>query len=142
MSLTAPGSPPPRKPILVSPAGIVTRQSTDTHAVADPTLRRALELIGENLARPYGADQLAAALGLPRFKVDRLFAAGLGRSVGNEQLRQRLTRVKLLLKQSGTTLATIARQTGFCHAAYLSNTFKRAFGFTPRDWRKLQQTQT
>ena len=136
------GEPPPRTPVLVPPAGIVVRQSTDTRAVADPTLRRALELIGEYLARPYGADQLAAALGLPRFKVDRLFVAGLGRSVGNEQLRQRLTRVKLLLKQSGTTLATIARQTGFCHASYLSNTFKREFGLTPRGWRKLQQTQT
>ena len=136
------GSKPPRTPTLVPPAGIVTRQSTDTRAVADPTLRRALELIGENLARPYGAEQIANALGLPRFKVDRLFAAGLGRSVGNELFRQRLTRAKLLLKNPEATLATIARQTGFCHASYLSNTFKREFGLTPRDWRKLQQTQT
>ena len=131
------GKPPPRTPILVPPAGIVTRQSTDTRAVADPTLRHALELIGDNLSRPYGADQLADALDLPRFKVDRLFAAGLGRSVGAEILRQRLTRAKLLLKNSEATLATIARQTGFCHASYLSNTFKRESGLTPRDWRKL-----
>ena len=131
------GKAPPRTPLLVPPAGIVARQSTDTRAVTDPTLRRALELIGENLARPYGAEQIANALGLPRFKVDRLFAAGLGRSVGNELLRQRLTRAKLLLKNPEATLATIARQTGFCHASYLSNTFKREFGLTPRDWRKL-----
>ena len=131
------GKPSPQMPILVPPAGIVTRQSTDTRAVADPTLRHALELIGDNLSRPYGADQLADALDLPRFKVDRLFAAGLGRSVGAEILRQRLTRAKLLLKNSEATLATIARQTGFCHASYLSNTFKREFGLTPRDWRKL-----
>ena len=131
------GKPPPRTPILVPPAGIVTRQSTDTRAVADPTLRRALELIGDNLSRPYGTNQLADALDLPRFKVDRLFAAGLGRSVGAEILRQRLTRAKLLLKNSEATLATIARQTGFCHASYLSNTFKRESGLTPRDWRKL-----
>ena len=130
------GKAPPRTPVLVPPAGIVTRQSTDTRAVADPTLRHALELLGANLARPYGADQLAAALGLPRFKVDRLFASGLGRSVGDELLRQRLARVKLLLKRPELTVASIARQTGFCHAAYLTNTFKRAFGTTPRAWRK------
>ena len=129
------GKAPPRTPVLVPPAGIVTRQSTDTRAVADPTLRHALELVGANLARPYGAAQLAAALGLPRFKVDRLFASGLGRSVGAELLRQRLARVKLLLKQPELTVASIARQTGFCHAAYLTNTFKRAFGITPRAWR-------
>ena len=133
------GKAPPRTPVLVPPAGVVARQSTDTRAVADPTLRRALELVGANLARPYGADQLAAALGLPRFKVDRLFASGLGRSVGDELLRQRLARVKLLLKRPELTVASIARQTGFCHAAYLTNTFKRAFGITPRAWRKQPQ---
>ena len=130
------GKAAPRTPLLVPPAGIVARQSTDTRAVADPTLRHALELVGANLARPYGAAQLAAALGLPRFKVDRLFASGLGRSVGDELLRQRLARVKLLLKRPELTVASIARQTGFCHAAYLTNTFKRAFGITPRAWRK------
>ena len=130
------GKTPPRTSVLVPPAGIVTRQSTDTRAVADPTLRHALELVGANLARPYGAVQLAAALDLPRFKVDRLFASGLGRSVGDELLRQRLARVKLLLKRPELTVASIARQTGFCHAAYLTNTFKRAFGITPRSWRK------
>ena len=130
------GKAPPRTPVLVPPAGIVTRQSTDTRAVADPTLRHALELVGANLAHPYGAAQLAAALDLPRFKVDRLFASGLGRSVGDELLRQRLARVKLLLKRPELTVASIARQTGFCHAAYLTNTFKRAFGITPRAWRK------
>ena len=130
------GEPPPRAPILVPPGGIVVRQSTDTRAVADPMLRRALELIGDNLSRPYGADQLAEALGFPRFKVDRLFASGLGRSVGAEILRQRLAQTKLLLKKTTMTLEAIARKTGFCHASYLSNTFKREIGMTPRTWRK------
>ena len=130
------GKPPPRTPILVPPAGIVTRQSTDTRAVADPMLRRALELIGNNLSRPYGADQLAAALGLPRFKVDRLFASGLGRSVGAEILRQRIARAKLLLKDRKLTLSDIARQIGFCHASHLSNSFKRATGLSPKAWLK------
>ena len=130
------GKPPPRTPILVPPAGIVTRQSTDTRAVADPTLRHALELIGDNLSRPYGANQLADALDLPRFKVDRLFAAGLGRSVGAEILRQRIARAKLLLKCRTLTISDIARQIGFCHASHLSNSFKRATGLSPKAWLK------
>ena len=131
------GKPPPRTPILVPPAGIVTRQSTDTRAVADPILRLALELIGENLSHPYGADQLAAALGLPRFKVDRLFASGLGRSVGAEILRQRIARAKLLLKGRTLTLSDIARQIGFCHASHLSNSFKRSTGLSPKAWLRM-----
>ena len=114
----------------------MTRQSTDTRAVAEPTLRRALELIGDNLSHPYGADQLADALGLPRFKIDRLFAACLGRSVGAEILRQRIARAKLLLKSRKLTLSDIARQIGFCHASHLSNSFKRATGLSPKAWLK------
>ena len=131
------GRPPPRAPILVPPAGIAVRQSTDTRAVSDPVLRHALDLIGENLAHPYGADLLATALGLPRHRIDRLFATGLGRSVGAEILRQRLARAKRLLKEEpGLTLAAIARETGFCHASYLSNTFRRETGDSPRAWRR------
>jgi LacI family transcriptional regulator len=130
------GRPAPSQPILVPPVGIVTRRSTDTRAVSDPVLRRALGLIAENLARPYGAEQIADALGLPRFKVDRLFSGVLGRTVGEEIRRQRLAQVKLLLASTNDTLASIARQTGFCHASYLSNTFRREVGMTPRAWRK------
>ena len=130
------GEEPPRAPILIPPSEIVTRQSTDTRAVADPTLRRALELISDNLVHPYGAEQLADALKLSRFKVDRLFAAGLGRSVGAEILRQRIARAKVILKDHNHTLSDIARQTGFCHASHLSNSFKRVTGLSPKAWLK------
>ena len=41
--------------------------------------------------------QLADALGVPRVRLDRLFAAQLGHSVGTEILRERLARARLLL---------------------------------------------
>ena len=83
--------------ILVPPKGLVTRRSTDVIAVADPTVRKALEFIGENLAKPIGSPQIAESLGLRRTELDRLFRTHLLRSVGAEIRRQRLARVKLLL---------------------------------------------
>lgn len=134
------GKAPPRVPATVLPAGIVTRQSTDTSAVNDPLLRQALISIGEHLSTAFGAQQLADELGMPRFKVDRLFAAGLGHSVGMEIHHQRLARVKALLADPSLTVTEIASRTGFCNAAYLTNVFRDETGSTPRAWRHARFT--
>ena len=125
----------PKKSVLVPPAGITLRQSTDTIAVSDPLLRQALDYIAKNLSGNFGAEQIATRLGIRRNALDKRFAAGLGRSVGQEIMRQRLAKVKLLLRNSDQTIAQIAAATGFCTPSHLSNTFHAAIGMTPRTWR-------
>ena len=122
--------------ILIPPAGIITRQSTDVIAVADPLVRKALEFIGQNLASPIGSPQIADSLGLKRHQLDRLFHEVLSRSVGEEIRRQRLARVKVLLKTSDLTIAEIAARTGYCTPSHLTNAFFNAFGQPPRSWRQ------
>ena len=129
------GEPPPRQPILVPPAGIVTRASTDSFAVEGPALRRALVWMRDHLDRSFGAAQLAEAIGVPRRTLDRLFADGLGTSVGHEALRQRLAQAKLLLRANSIPISEIAARTGFSSPAHLSHAFKSAFGLSPRAWR-------
>ena len=122
--------------ILVPPVGIVTRRSTDVIAVADPTVRKALEFIGENLSRSVGSPQIAEKLALRRAELDALFRVQLSRSVGEEIRRQRLARVKLLLETTDRTISSIAAETGYCTPAHLTNAFRNAFGLTPRKWRQ------
>ena len=129
------GEPPPAEPILIPPNGIVLRRSTDIVAAADPLVKRALDFLAANIARPFGAAQIAEALGVSRNVLDKRFRADLSRSIGEEILRQRLARVKLLLKNTDKTVADIAAETGFCNAAYLTNTFREATGVTPRAYR-------
>ena len=129
------GEPPPAAPILIPPNGIVLRRSTDIVAAADPLVKRALDFLAANIARPFGAAQVAEALGVSRNVLDKRFRADLSRSIGEEILRQRLARVKLLLKNTDKTVADIAAETGFCNAAYLTNTFREATGVTPRAYR-------
>ena len=126
--------------ILVPPKGIVTRRSTDVIAIADPTVRKALQFIGENLAKPIGSPQIAEALGLKRSELDRLFRGHLMRSVGEEIRRQRLVRAKLLLETTDCTISDIARQTGYCTPSHLTNTFKSVLGRAPKDWRSHAET--
>ena len=121
--------------ILVPPKGIVTRRSTDVIAIADPTVRKALEFIGENLANPIGSPQIAESLGIRRLELDRLFRIYLLRSVGTEIRRQRLARVKLLLETTDLPISDIAHLTGYCTPSHLTNAFKSAFSQSPKDWR-------
>lgn len=129
----------PRK-TLIPPVGIVTRRSTDVIAVTDASIRKALEYMKQNLARPIGAPQIADAVGIRRAILDQKFRHELNRSVGEEIRRQRLARAKLLLKTTHLTVAAIAAQTGFCTASHLVNSFKADTGISPRVWRRERIT--
>ena len=126
--------------ILIPPAGVVTRRSTDVVAVADPTVRNALLFISAHLGDPIGAPQIADALGCRRAELDLLFRTKLDRSVGEEIRRQRLARVKLLLQTTTLPVSKIARKTGFCTPSHLTNAFKTAFRLPPKAWRSFTRT--
>lgn len=129
------GRHPKAQSLLFPPTGIKTRKSTDILTDENPDVARALELIRTNLSHPYGAPQIAAELGFSRAKVDRIFAASVGRSVGEEIIRQRILRAQRLLSETDWPLESIARETGFCHASYFIKAFKKATGATPHTWR-------
>lgn len=129
------GAPPPDAPLLIPPAGIVLRQSTDLTAIRIPAVRDAMRFIKENLTRSFGIDEVAAAAGVSRSTLDRLFCEHLNRSVHAEVHRSRLAAAKHLLLHTGLSVADIARQTGFCHAQYLNNIFRRSESIPPRAYR-------
>ena len=122
--------------ILIPPQGVITRRSTDTMAISDATLSLAMEIIDRRLAKPLGAAQIADEMGIPRIRLDRLFARELGTSVGQEILHQRMVAAKALLRETELTLSEIASRTGFCNAGYLANTFRREFNVTPGRYRQ------
>ena len=130
------GKPPPPQPILVPPAGIVARASTDLFAAESPVLRQALIWIRDHLGTSFGVSQLADALRVPRRTLDRLFATELSTTAGRETLRQRLVQARVMLQAHVLSISEIASQTGFSSPAHLSHAFKAAFGLSPREYRK------
>ncbi len=129
------GAKPPECPVMIPPAGVVVRRSTEVLAVADPTVRKAMEFVAKNLSHPIGSPQIAHALGVRRSVLDALFREHLVRSVGDEIRRQRFARAKLLLETTDTPVAEISRLTGYSSPSHLANTFRDATGVSPRAWR-------
>ena len=134
------GGKPPRKPILIPPRGITVRASTDSIAATSPIVRKSLEYIRLHIGETFGLTQIADAVGASRATLSRLFEKGLGRTVGAEILRQRLSIAKKLLKENTLSISEIAFRTGFCNPAYFTNTFRQATGQTPKAWRASSQT--
>jgi LacI family transcriptional regulator len=134
------GEEPPKEAVTVPPGGIAVRASTDRIAASNPVVAKALALIAENLARPWGVAQLCAALGVEPRTLHRRFVEELGRSPSREILRQRLAKARKLLGDTDMTLAEIAAQCGLCHASYLSNLFRRETGLSPRVWRRSRES--
>ncbi len=130
------GAAPPAAPFLIPPRDIVMRQSTDHTAVSVPEVRHAMRFIREKLADSFGIDEVAGAAGVSRSTLDRLFHQHLNRSVHEEVQRTRIAAVKRLLLHTALPVREIARLTGFCHAQYLNNLFRRTEASTPRAFRK------
>lgn len=127
--------------LLIKPTGVIVRRSTDTLANDDPLVRRSLLYIRDNLSRPFGAEQIANALGVSRSILDKTCAAKLGHSLGHEILQRRMQEAQRRLKRTDDQVAEIARATGFCSSAYFVKRFRELYGQTPFRYRTSSQRQ-
>jgi LacI family transcriptional regulator len=119
----------------IPPRGIVVRQSSDSIAISDPDVARAVRFIRENAHHPIGVEDVLHRTGISRSTLERRFRAALGRSPHDEIQRYRLGRVKKLLGETDWSLARIAEEAGYDHAEYMMVQFKRETGLTPTQWR-------
>ncbi len=124
----------PAKPILIPPKRITIRASSDFMAARSPYVHKALDFIRQNLDRSFGLEQVAAAVGVSRATLSRVFTGEVGRPLGNEILRQRIEYAKRLLLAGNLSVAQVAYKAGFCNPPYFSNTFRNFTGLTPREW--------
>ena len=129
------GEPAPAEPILIPPAGVVTRQSTDVLALPDVDTVRALRYMWEHLAEALSVGEVAEAVGISRRKLERHFRNYLGRSVTEELTRKRIERSCELLTGTKLTGRDIARRVGFNTQTYFGRVFRKAMGMTPRQYR-------
>ena len=114
---------------LLSADEVAARRAART----DPALVRACEFLCDNLALNVTLDELAAAAGVSRFRVVRLFTAGLGMPPHRFHVAQRVKVARRLLER-GAEVGETAARTGFFDQSHLHRHFRRSLGTTPREY--------
>jgi len=125
--------------VLVPPAGITVRRSSDVLAVDDPDIRRAIKLIKARGCTDLSAEEVATTVGVSRRLLDRKFQRVVGRTIHDELQRTKITEAKRLLVETDHKLLTVSVRAGFTHAAQLCHVFKTAVGMSPMQYRKAAQ---
>lgn len=127
---------PGAAPVLIEPAGVVTRLSTDVLAVPHPGVVKALRFITDNFGNPIIIEDIANYIGMSKRGMERAFLKHLNRSPADELRRLRLDHAKMLLTSTGMKIETIARACGYSNSSNLSFAFNRETGISPRGYRK------
>ena len=124
----------PRK-VPVEALRVVVRESTGTTAPCAGEIAAALEFIRRNWGCGMSVLDVAAAVGIPRRRLEKRFREELGHSILDEIQRVRLERAKQLLLETGHPISKVAEMTGFGSCSYFINFFEQRVGMTPRRFR-------
>jgi LacI family transcriptional regulator len=120
----------------IAPLGVVTRQSTDTLAIADGAVVSAVAFIREHLGGKIRVAEVARVAGISRSGLERRFAEHLGTSPAAFLIRARLDRVRELLAETDMPVAEISEKCGFGAPEYMTAMFRREYAVTPLRYRK------
>jgi LacI family transcriptional regulator len=127
---------PPPSEVLIPPQGVIERRSTDTLAVDDAAMVKALRFIRENPARLMNVSDVARQAGLCRRALELRFQSLLGRSPASEIRRVRIDHAIDLLQRTNLSVATVAERSGFSSPEYMASVFRNQLGSAPLHYRK------
>jgi AraC family transcriptional regulator, regulatory protein of adaptative response / methylphosphotriester-DNA alkyltransferase methyltransferase len=108
---------------------------TDTMSRRRDIFRDAIAVITEDYGSDLTVESVAHTIGTSRRQLQRVFD-----EVGGASFRQVLTRVRMqnasmLLRETDTPVASVARQVGYSQPAQFAKTFRRLYGDAPSVYR-------
>jgi LacI family transcriptional regulator len=121
----------------LAPIEIITRGSTETFAIEDRELLKAVIFMRQNAYGPLTIQEVADAVPMTRRSLERKFQQSYGRSPLAELHRLRLARAKQLLVQTDHPIAGVAVASGFGTPEYLATRFRKELGTTPLRYRSI-----
>jgi LacI family transcriptional regulator len=126
----------PNMRIQVRATHVVPRRSTDTLAVDDPSLAKALRFIRDRAHGGVSVGEVAQASGVSRRALEKRFRGLLGRSVLHEIRRLRADQIARLLVETDLPVAEIANRLGFADVQHVARYFRAAKQVSPLAYRK------
>jgi AraC family transcriptional regulator of arabinose operon len=102
----------------------------------DPRIAWATSEIQRRLRDPIRLDDLAQALNLSRSRFAHLFRQHTGSSPARYVRDRRLERAAMLLETTFLSVKEVMAAVGLNDPSHFSRDFHKAFGASPREWRK------
>ena len=123
---------------LIAPSGVKKRRSTDSLAIDDPFISKALHYIYEHATTgTFNIKEILAFVPMTRRVFEKKFYETVGRTPYKESQRIRVNRIKELLGETDLGLLEISEKIGFEHVSYMSYLFKRETGTSPIAYRQM-----
>lgn len=133
------GEPIPDEPVLLPPARIAARTSTDHFAVSDLLVAEAMRLISAGLKDKMRVEDLAYELAVSPSTLNNRFQKAFGYGVAAEMRRLRISAARTMLADPQLTLEHIAKEAGFANANTMGHILRREIGMSPLAYRESLQ---
>ncbi len=104
---------------------------------AQDHLMQVFEKLSSNDLLGLSVGELASRFGCSRRHLNRLFHQHFGFSVASLRMEMRLIKAVSLLRNPDVKVINVAEQCGFNHLGLFNTCFRRRFGASPGQWRKL-----
>ncbi len=104
---------------------------------AEAVIRRVKRYMLENCGLELSLTSVAEAVGLSASYLSALFKSETGEGFSEYALKVRMEKAKELLDAPGSRVRDVARLVGYQDEKYFASLFKRAFGVTPSQYKKL-----
>jgi LacI family transcriptional regulator len=121
---------------MLKPLSINARRSTDTLAIQDRALARALSFIRENDSKRIEVKDVTRHSGVSRRALEQRFMQVLHRTPASEIRRVHLERAKRLLEETDLPIPDVAESAGYGSPEYMAGIFRSELQTTPLKYRK------
>ena len=102
-------------------------------------IEKAFYYIDKNMSERVKIENLAEEFGISKFNFIRRFKSSTNVTPHQFIIRKKLERSKNLLKEGSLSLTDITYMLNFSDQSHFSNSFKKMYGMTPREFRMTIQ---
>jgi len=122
--------------LLIPPAGVVTRRSSERRMILDPDVAAAVRYIALHVGDHLQTADVLREVMVSRRSLDQRFLKVLGHTPAQEIRRAQIEMAKRMLAETDESMAHVAAMAGFSNAKQLGARFRRTVGTTPTAYRR------